>query len=143
LHTTAPSLHCFTGLSTRKHFTPLDLLWLGQEKIREQCAVRSRDGASEIMILYQRQTHEHRGSEIDRGVDAFQIHVFYALHRVEHTGGRLRPAGNRRGADTAADAAWLCPDLSFKQEMLAAIELDHRRRLAPIRRGHEVLPHRG
>src|ERR1043166_6186126 len=46
----------------------------------EPCVVGVRDGAGEVAIFEKRQTQKYRGAEVDRSVDAFEIHVFDALY---------------------------------------------------------------
>jgi hypothetical protein len=72
------------------------------------------DGARKIAIFEKGETQKYRGSEVHRGIDAFEIHVFQTLNRIEHAGGFLRPPAIRRGADAEARPIRFCPDFSFE-----------------------------
>src|SRR5690348_18472209 len=81
----------------------------------EPGVVGMRDGAREIAILQKGQTQKYRGSEVDRGIDAFEIHVFKSSNRIEHARGFLWSSAIRRSADAEARTARLSPDFSFEQ----------------------------
>ena len=66
--------------------------------------------------LQGRQAQENGRAEIDRGIDAFKIHILQTADWVEHSGCLLRPTAVWRCADPQADAGRL-PRFPFEEQL--------------------------